>query len=194
MIPIAKNIFVIDEQGNHYEATYPKRAKGLVKKGRARFMDEKTICLACPPNEYLEETIMEENREAAVKSGHGQEGLTAADILKKIDELRADMNYLSDALKRIETIQEQDINLPSACEVKLVTKAEAMRDSVMARETTIQKLLAFYEKLYDDCTSDKVTAKQKFMIELVKSVPVTSGLHAPDFSELLRTANEMDIE
>jgi hypothetical protein len=54
MTPIEKNICVIDESGNEYEATYPKRADGLVKKGRARFVDNKTICLnntsvpACP--------------------------------------------------------------------------------------------------------------------------------------------------
>ena len=50
MTPIEKNIRVVDEQGNEYEATYPKRAKGLVKNGRARFIDENTICLACPPD------------------------------------------------------------------------------------------------------------------------------------------------
>ena len=44
-----KNITIVDEQGNAYGATYPKRAKGLVKNGRARFVDENTICLACPP-------------------------------------------------------------------------------------------------------------------------------------------------
>ena len=49
MIPIEKNIIVTDEQGNILEATYPKRAKGLVKNGRARYIDENTICLACPP-------------------------------------------------------------------------------------------------------------------------------------------------
>lgn len=27
-----KNIIVVDEEGNEYEATYPKKAKGLVKK------------------------------------------------------------------------------------------------------------------------------------------------------------------
>ena len=61
MIPIENNIVVVDEQGNEYEATYPKRAKGLVKKGRARFVDENTICLACPPNENLEDKEMSEN-------------------------------------------------------------------------------------------------------------------------------------
>lgn len=61
MIPIAKNIIVVDEQGNEYEATYPKRAKGLVKNGRARFVSENKICLACPPNTILEDTIMSKN-------------------------------------------------------------------------------------------------------------------------------------
>lgn len=45
MTPIEKNIHVIDESGNEYEATFNKRAIGLVKKGRARFVDNTTICL-----------------------------------------------------------------------------------------------------------------------------------------------------
>lgn len=57
--PIEKNIRVVDAQGNELEATYPKRAKGLVKQGRARFIDENTICLACPPDELTEDKIME---------------------------------------------------------------------------------------------------------------------------------------
>lgn len=58
MKPIAKNIIVTDEQGNEYEATYPKRAKGLVKNGRARFVSDNIICLACPPNKFLEDIKM----------------------------------------------------------------------------------------------------------------------------------------
>lgn len=57
---MTKNIAVIDEQGNRYEATYPKRAKGLVKNGRARFVDESTICLACPPNQSEDKKMSEE--------------------------------------------------------------------------------------------------------------------------------------
>ena len=34
-----KNVEVVDEAGNVYEPTWPKRAKGLVKNGRARFVD-----------------------------------------------------------------------------------------------------------------------------------------------------------
>ena len=59
--PIEKNVIVVDEQGNEYEATYPKRAKGLVKNGRARFVDENKICLACPPDKILEGNNMSNN-------------------------------------------------------------------------------------------------------------------------------------
>lgn len=61
MIPIAKNISVVDELGNEYETTYPKRAKGLVKNGRARFVSENKICLVCPPNTILEDLNMSDN-------------------------------------------------------------------------------------------------------------------------------------
>ena len=58
MIPIEKNILVVDEQGNEYEATWPKRARGLVKNGRARFLSENKICLACPPEIDMEDNEM----------------------------------------------------------------------------------------------------------------------------------------
>ena len=50
-----KTVGVRDEAGNRYEATYARRAKGLVKNGRARFTDESQteIILACPPNQKL---------------------------------------------------------------------------------------------------------------------------------------------
>lgn len=66
MDPIEKKISVMDETGREYEATYPKRAKGLVKKGRARFVDENTICLACPPaiQEDTEMTDLNHKNEA----------------------------------------------------------------------------------------------------------------------------------
>ena len=61
MTPIEKNIIVVDEQGNEYKATYPKRAKGLVKNGRARFIAENKICLACPPDKIMEDNQMSDN-------------------------------------------------------------------------------------------------------------------------------------
>jgi hypothetical protein len=57
MTPIEKNIAVTDESGKQYEPTYWKRAKGLVKHGRARWVDEEKICLTCPPEQIEAEDI-----------------------------------------------------------------------------------------------------------------------------------------
>ena len=45
MIPIEKNVIVTDVNGRIIGAAYPKRAKGLVKKGRAEYTDDHTIRL-----------------------------------------------------------------------------------------------------------------------------------------------------
>jgi hypothetical protein len=94
--PIAKNIKVIDSNGIQYEATYPKRAKGLVKNGRARFIDEHTICLACPPNTILEDEKMtdrinnkieaveqSETTDTTIKANPGSKTFENAPVLSK---------------------------------------------------------------------------------------------------------------
>ena len=51
--PIEKNVIVKDEFGNFLENTYPKRAKGLIKKGRAERVSEQEIRLtrgSAPPD------------------------------------------------------------------------------------------------------------------------------------------------
>ena len=45
MIPIEKNIIVTDEQGKPIGTTYPKRAMGLVKNGRAEYVNDREIRL-----------------------------------------------------------------------------------------------------------------------------------------------------
>ena len=138
--PIAKNIIVVDEQGNEYEATYPKRAKGLVKNGRARFVDENTICLACPPSE-LEDNDMSEQK------------LSMNYILEQIEKIMADTEYLHKTIDAIVTIG------PAAGPGDICgsEKAQALATVVECRETTNQKMLALYEKMYDDLKPQKPT-------------------------------------
>lgn len=151
MIPIEKNIVVIDEQGNEYEATYPKRANGLIKKGRARFVNETTICLVCPPNEYLEENLMNEIKEVIVDEKI-QEKITVEYILKQIETIRTDNVYLKKAIEDMSRMDE--LPIPDNCyNLNFVTKAEGWRDIVNAREATNQKMIEFYEKVYDDIKS-----------------------------------------
>ena len=125
-IPIEKNVIVVDEQGNVYEATYPKRAKGLVKNGRARFVDENTICLACPPNEQIAELQ---------KS------------LESIDKILFKIQCVTDSQSYVEQEEGEPIPLDYLPEVAL-EKIKAIREIVMSRERTINTMLDFYLTVY----------------------------------------------
>ena len=59
--PIRKNVTVVDEQGKIIGKTYEKRAKGLIKKGRARYIDAHTLCLIACPQNTSEEQAMNKN-------------------------------------------------------------------------------------------------------------------------------------
>ena len=147
--PIEKNVIVVDEQGNEYEATYPKRAKGLVKNGRARFVAENKICLACPPNENLEENEMSETSENTAIAENVQNDqkkeITLQYILKQIEKIMEDTKHIYDALKMLEGVKSDGPGDIGAQE-----KAKGIATVVKCRETTNQQLLGFYRKLYDD--------------------------------------------
>ncbi len=106
MAPIEKNVRVFDEQGNEYEATYPKRAKGLVKNGRARFVGENTICLACPPDKIMEEKTMENtNKNIANEVVNGKP--TMAYILEQLEMLKENDGFLDKALEKLANVKSE---------------------------------------------------------------------------------------
>ena len=148
--PIEKNVIVVDEQGNEYEATYPKRAKGLVKNGRARFVGENKICLACPPDKILEENKMEENKLTA------KEIFVQLTILQKqlTENSQTSLHRLGDALSTFES-ENVEVSCDQIAEVCDVFKT---------RELTLLKMLEMYEKMYDDVQNEE-TKK----VNLVKS-------------------------
>lgn len=81
-----KTVIVIDEQGNKLESTYPKRARGLIKNGRARVVDESTICLVnLPKNIILEENKMNNNYINSQENNEVRIDLSY--IMNKIDEI-----------------------------------------------------------------------------------------------------------
>ena len=177
MIPIEKNIVVVDEQGNEYEATYPKRAKGLVKNGRARFIDENTICLACPPNIELEDKTMSENKKVDSINNNNipnnsathkevsesmakllnstaeqqcSEKLTMDYLLGKLEEISLGQAFLTDAISELGKMKSGGPG-----DVGTQEQAKAIGEIIKAREATNQKLIALYEKMYDDLKPDK---------------------------------------
>lgn len=159
MTPIEKNIIVVDEQGKTYEATYPKRAKGLVKNGRARFIDENKICLLCPPNVKLEDNDMSNTATTKTKS---KDPLTIKYVLDKTEQIIRDTEYIHTALEQLALMPKSDPG-----DIAGQAKATAIGEVVRCREATNQQALRFYEKLYDDLTG-KRALKDKALAALEK--------------------------
>ena len=205
MIPIEKNIFVVDEQGNEYEATYPKRAKGLVKNGRARFIDENTICLACPPNVELEDKIMSENKKvdsinnntpnnSGTSTGvadamanlltptaeQHSEKLTIDYILGKLEEISLGQAFATDAILELGKMKSGGPG-----DVGTQEQAKAVGEIIKAREATNQKLIAFYEKMYDDLKPKEESAKNKALEMLSKIVTEVGFYETEQGAEIL---------
>lgn len=137
-----KNIEVVDEAGNTYAPTYPKRAAGLVKHGRARFIDENCICLACPPNMKMEDNDMNDL--------FGE--MTVQDILSRISNLVNQTDYLMAACNALAAMDDGETGKCAAAPENVLgqAKANALATVVQSRETTNQHILRMYEKVYDD--------------------------------------------
>lgn len=155
MIPIEKNIIVVDENGTVFESTWLKRANGLVKKGRARWLDERTICLACP-SEQMEDNEMEnmkqaetveervDDTESAKQPDNKLGNLTIEGLLDRMDAIRKEMLFMNELLSTMENITNQ------GGEDDAGHIAEATSQAFIARETTCQQQLRFLEKIYND--------------------------------------------
>lgn len=160
MIPIAKNIIVVDEQGNYYGATYPKRAKGLVKNGRARFIDENTICLACPPYDS-EDNNMSDNTEMVLENPQASE-FTLNYVLKQIERIATETEYLNNAISEL---QKTNSNGPG--DIGTQGKAQALGEIVTSREQTNQRLLSLYQKMYDDLKSQSEPSEKEKLVTML---------------------------
>ena len=159
MTPIEKNIIVVDEKGNEYEATYPKRAKGLVKSGRARFIAENKICIACPPDN-TEDKEMSENINNTANSAEKVTTDTSSKytldyVLTQIEKIASNTEYIDSVLTNLSFMQNS-----APGDIAGEAKAEALATLVGCRETTNQKLIAFYEKIYDDLKPKADTAEK----------------------------------
>ena len=159
MTPIAKNIRVVDNFGKEYEATYLKRAKGLVKNGRARFIDENTICLVCPPEIELEDNDMSENKqtkksvETVPAIPESEKQLTSREIFDKISELQEQLTKNS-----YHSLHRLDDSVTQVCSAEENTERQEQITEICSvfktREATLLKMLQLYERMYADLNDD----------------------------------------
>ena len=184
-----KTVRVLDEAGHEYEATYIKRAKGLVKHGRARFADDSqtVIILACPPNQNMileDNTMNEQNNNTEVTENTAAETYTYEYALKQIELLTHQVDHIHLAISELGHLE----NEGTPCGGSAKSVAEGIADVVRCRETTAQKLIDFYAKMYEDLKprSQAQTANRAEFMEWVRSCIAASepGIDLPDFEKL----------
>ena len=143
-----KCVQVTDEAGNRYEATYPKRAKGLVKHGRARFTDESQteIILTCPPNQTM---ILEDKT-----------------MTEQMDNTQVTENENVVFEKRV----------PQLTAKEIFDQIVALQNSIPSeytdpvREQTYQQMLNMYRHMYDDLYSNQKTEQTCDKIGMISRV------------------------
>lgn len=153
---MTKNISVTDQNGNKIGSTYPKRALGLVKKDRARWINTDTICL-CARN--MEEKTMADNlyevfdnqiskMQEQLRDNEPETAMQVRiQILKTMEVFKAQ----EQGAKVIDMISKQLDSMQTAMNQEMPTAENAA-----ARETTRQKMLDILEKFTQNNNSDTV--------------------------------------
>ena len=196
MTPIGKNIRVVDEQGNEYEATYPKRAKGLVKNGRARFVDENTICLACPPETSLEDNKMTDTEIKAgettgemVETAENSIKYTLDYALEQLEKVRSESSRF--AVETREKISEIKSGGPGDVGVQAV--GEAMLALVQEQTQLYRRLIDFYIGMISDLKKDasqKNADRQQFLDFVTDAIGASDGgIDLADFEKIWKMIN-----
>ena len=207
-----KTVRVLDEAGNEYEATYPKRAKGLVKHGRARFADESqtAILLTCPPNQNMileDNTMNEQINHTDIPDTYDLSELTELSELSELSEPTNNPLTAKEVFNQIAALQKQMMDqsynalyrmteaINDICgddrfesdesrenAIEEVTKVFAMR------EKTYQQMLEIYQQMYHDLTSPKearYAERREFMNWIRDCIAASEpGIDLPDFEKL----------
>jgi len=167
-----RNIVVVDSSGKNYAPTYPRRARGLIKAGRARWSDnrKKKICLLVSPAHYEEDNTMNERYDndgniiatdsvvIAETPNESDTQLTIGYILSQMEKIRSDSEYIHRALEDVQKINPHEPSVSGAQDIGSQAMAHAINGIVTSREATNQKLLAMYERMYEDIKPTKQNA------------------------------------
>lgn len=167
---MTKNITVADENGKVIGSTYPKRALGLVKKDKARWINANTICLRA---QDMEEKTMANNlyevidnqmskiQQQLVERNPDTEEYVAVNtiIMETLTNLQENerKNSVVNLVKEQLTFFNNDMKNTSG-----VLTTEYGDAAFASREETKQKMLALMEQLIHDTMSPNTPIPPKF--------------------------------
>lgn len=129
-----KKILVVDEHGVFLHSTYEKRARGLVKKGRAQFLNDTTI-------QFHYATSQKEVKRMSE--------LTMQDVLHRIDQIHEESNYLKDAFMTIEKIPN------NISDEQANARAVAASEMVKAKEETNRQMLTLLQLMFESVKKEE---------------------------------------
>ena len=184
-----KTVQVVDTFGNRYEATYVKRAKGLVKHGRASFIDEATICLGRPPD-ITEDIEMADTEKIVQEEAKAPGKYTLDYALEQLEKLAANDGCIAEAVKAIKAIEPAK----GPGDIAGANKAESIAKVIQCRETTNQKLIEFYTGMVNDLKPQSEAEKQAKFLAWVKECTTNVKFDDPvrdltEFGELWKQMN-----
>ena len=166
---MAKNITVVDAMQNVYGNTYPKRARGLVKKGRARFVGKNIILMllqTCKKEEICMDITDIRTDNVEQETGEQQDIC----ILEKIDQIIKEASYVTSGIQQLEHLDE------AGCQAVLnsIEQREQTNRCVIGLLTEMQKEAAFrsrteaIQKLTDSIINSTINDEAK--VESIREI------------------------
>jgi len=188
-----KNVSVVDEQGNKYGSTYYKRAKGLIKNGRAYFIDDDKICLVSLPDKS-EDNLMTENFNEVNKvvevnatpievnvppvevnvssptpptSPVPPTAVTPNDVtlIGIFEQMTKIISHTDYLTKAVEEISEMSDEHHGAG-----MKAEAIGNLIHARERTNQQALQLLEKMFESLNPKQAVSNEELKRDIINNL------------------------
>lgn len=105
---------------------------------------------------------MSENKNYTVNETPSQEKLSMRYLLEQIEAIQSQVDYLQNVIASLAETHSQGPEDIGAKE-----RARALGEVVMSREATNQRLIAFYEKVYDDIKPDKTVASVNLLLDVM---------------------------
>ena len=112
-----------------------------------------------------------------------QPELSVGYILSQIEKIRQENEYIYKALETLSEI----VSGQGPADVAGEGKAKGIAETVKCREATNQKLIAFYEKLYDDIKPPKLKSTKEAALEII-SQAVNRDYSSPEPEQIANLA------
>ena len=132
--------------------------------------------------EKIEE--IEKIEEMSGKMSGSEPELSVGYILSQIEKIQQDNEHIFKAISVLDSLVLDD----GVGDIANQARCEAIRDVAVHRETTNQKLIAFYEKLYDDIKSEPVDFNHFSLEQIVSAIErFDAGVMSDETSKELRS-------